>query len=115
MPADARAGPVFIDQHLREGLGGLACQRRDLVAQGQQEVRDRRGLDHLAPIVVVAQAKTHDAPVCQMAMEIERLERQASEMPGEFGFFLRGDKIRLVEETFRQVVGGTKEIVLEPG
>lgn len=114
MPANAGAGPVFIDQHLRESLGGFACQRRDLVAQGQQEVRDRRRLDDLAPIVVVAQAKTDDAPVCQMAMEIERLERQAFEMPGEFGFFLRGDQFGLVEEPFRQGVGGTKEIVLEP-
>lgn len=115
MPANAGARPVFIDQHLREGVGGLACQRRDLVAQGQQEVRDRRRLDDLTPVIVVTQAKAYDAPVCQMAMEIERLEGQVFEMPGEFRFFLRRDQFGLVEETFRQVVGSTKEIVLEPG
>ncbi len=115
MPADAGAGPVFVDQHLREGVGGPACQRCDLVAQGQQEVRDRRRLDDLASVVVVTQAKTDDAPVCQMAMEIERLERQAFQMPGEFRFFLRRDQLGLIEETFRQVVGSTKEIVLKPG
>lgn len=115
MPADTGAGPVFIDQHLRESLGGFACQRRDLVAQGQQEVRDRRRLDDLTPVIVVTQAKTDDAPVCQMAMEIERLEGQAFQMPGEFRFFLGDDQFGLVEEPFRQRVGGTKEIVLEPG
>ena len=115
MPANASARSVFIDQHLRKGFGGTASNRRNLLTQGQEKVRYRWRLDDLTPVIVVTQAKTDDAPVCQMAMEIERLEGQAFQMPGEFRFFLGDDQFGLVEEPFRQGVGGTKEIVLEPG
>lgn len=115
MPANASAGSVFIDQHLREGFGGPARKDRNLFAQRQQKVGDRRRLHHFVPVIVVAQAKADDASVCQMAMEIERLEGQAFEMPGEFRFVPWCYQFRLIDESFGEILGTTKEIALAQG
>ncbi|WP_348629869.1 hypothetical protein [Mesorhizobium sp. M7D.F.Ca.US.004.03.1.1] len=50
-----------------------------------------------------------------MAMEIERLEGQAFEMPGEFRFFLWCYQFRLIDEAFGQIVAGAEEIALAQG
>lgn len=101
MPADAGAGPVFIDQYLREGFGGPARKGRDLFAQGQQKIRYRRCLDDFTPIIIVAKTKTDDTPVCQMAVEVEGSEGQSFKMPDEVDFLLRCDQSGLVGETLR--------------
>ncbi|SDI19109.1 hypothetical protein SAMN05428953_101398 [Mesorhizobium muleiense] len=80
---------------------------------------DRRRLDHLALVKIVAQAKTGDAPVCEMAMKVERLEGETFELPHQFGLFRRRDQLRLVAKSLRQVVtcvkvGRTKQVAL-PG
>lgn len=115
MPANAGARPIFIYQHLCEGFGRPSRKGCNLFAQRQQKVRYSRRLHDFAPIIVVTQAKTDDPPVGQMAMEIERLERQSAQLPGEFGFFPWGDQSRLVAKTFRQIVDSTKEILLKRG
>ena len=113
MPADTGARPVFIDQHLREGLGRPVRKGRDLLTQRQQEVGDRQRLDDFATVIVIAQTETDDPTVCEMAVEIERLERQSFEMPGKLRLFPRRDQSGLVGKTFGQILRSTKEIMLE--
>ena len=80
MPAYTGARPIFVDQQLCERLGRLAGKEGDLITQRQQEIRYRRCLHHLATIIIIAQAKTGNLPVGEMAMEVEGLELQALEL-----------------------------------
>src|SRR6185437_5586661 len=57
MPADPRAGPIFVDENLPESIRRPAEDRRDLAPQRLEKAWKRRGLDDGATAVVVAIAE----------------------------------------------------------
>ena len=59
-----------------------------------------------------AALKPDHAPVCQVAVEIERLKGQTLEFTHQFGFLIRRDQLGLVAKSFGKDVMGTKQITL---
>ncbi len=112
MPADAGARPVLVDENLPEGIGRQGRERSDLCPKGKQEVGDRRSLDDNALVIVVFKAEPDDAPVGEMTVKIERLERERFEMSLQPGLILAGDEIGLIAKTFCALDRRTKKVAL---
>ena len=102
MPADACAGLILIDEDLAEGLRRPVEQRRDLAPQRLKKVRKRRRLDHRAAAVIIAVAEAHDLTIGEVAVEVERLERQRAKLARERLLLVGGQNVRVVSEPLRQ-------------
>src|SRR5271166_3769630 len=112
MPADPGPRPVFVDQHLRESVGGPVEALGDFRSQRLEKRRKRLGFDDGAAVVVVAIAKADHLPVGLIAMEIERLERQRGELARRGLFLISGQEIRMIAESLGQGARRAKEIGL---
>jgi hypothetical protein len=83
MPADSRAGFVFVDENLLERLRWPVENLSDLAPQGHEKGRKRRGLDDRAPVVIVAIAEARHPAIGQEALKVERLEQERFKLAGE--------------------------------
>ena len=80
MPTDSRARPIFVDEHLAEGLRRPVEYRGNLIPQGNEKRRKRRSLNDSTTVVVVAVAEAHHLAVGQIPMKVERLEREVGKL-----------------------------------
>lgn len=102
MPADACAGPVLVDADLAKFLRCVTGELGDFFAEGVEKWGRRlRGFDSAATIIV-AKAKRFDAPLSQIAVKFERLQRQGGEGGREILLSCCRDEIGLVAKTLRQ-------------
>ena len=102
MPADACARLILIDEHLAEGLRRPVEQSRDLAPQRFEKLRKRRRLDHRAAAVIIAVAEAHDLAIGEVAVEVERLERERAKLARERLLLVGGQNAGMVAEPFRQ-------------
>ena len=72
---------------------------------------DTAGRVHLAARIAIAQAKARHLATGQMAVEVEGLERQFAEAPGEVGLG-RVDHLGLVAKAGRGRIGSAKQVRL---
>src|SRR5579871_4318207 len=102
MPADARSGAVFIDQHLLKGLHRAAKSLGDLVAQRFEKGWHRRRLDDFPGAIVIAKAESDDLTIGLIAVKVERLERKRGKLPREALLLVRRHQIGGIAKAFRQ-------------
>src|ERR1700760_784362 len=96
MPAYAGARRVFGDENMRDALRWDAGKLSGAVAQRREKIRHRRRRLQRARAVIVALAERDDAPIAEMAVKLEGLERQGRELLGQRGFFLgRDDRVAI--------------------
>ncbi len=115
MPADSRAGPIFVDENLAEGFLRAIENRGDLAPQGNEKRRKRGSLNDRATIIVVAVAEAHHLAVGQKSLKVERLERKLAKFARECFLFLDRQNFRIIAEPFRQARGRGKQIGLTGG
>src|SRR6185437_4620095 len=98
MPAAARAGLILIDENLAEGLRRPIEQRRDLAPERFKKLRKRRRLDHRPGAVIIAVAEAHHLTIGEVAVEVERLERQGAKLARERLLLVGGHNIWAVSK-----------------
>ena len=83
VPADARARSIFVDENLAERVSRAVESRSNLASQRFQKRWKRRGLDDGAAAIVITIAEAHHLAIGEIAMKVERLERELCELAGE--------------------------------
>ena len=102
MPADSRAGSIFVDENLAESIRRPVEDRGNLASQRNEKRRKRRGLNDGAAVIVVAVAEAHHLAVGQIAMKVERLERELGKLARERLLFFDGEDVRMVAKPLGQ-------------
>src|ERR1700722_7408417 len=115
MPADSRAGPIFVDENLAEGFLGAVENRRNLAPEGNENRWEWRSFNDRATIVVVAVAEANHLAVGQKSLKVERLERKRTKLVREGVLFLDRQDVRIIAEPFRQPRGRRKQVGLSGG
>ena len=102
MPADPRARPVLIDEHLLEGVCRAAKDFGDFLAESFEEGRERLRLEHLPATVVVAKSKGDDLSVGLVSVKVKGFEGKSGELGRKPLLLLGAQQIGLIPEAFRQ-------------
>ena len=112
MPADPRAGLIFVDEDLAERVARPVEDGGDPAPQGNEKRRKRRGLDHGAALVVVAEAEARHPAVGEKPVKIERLERQRAKLARERRLLVGGEDMRRDSGALGQARGRGEQIGL---
>ena len=83
MPANPCAGPIFVDEDWRKRPPGGRTSQRPCVCREMKKRRKRRRLNDSTTVIVIAVAEAHHLAVRQIAMKVERLERQSGKFARE--------------------------------
>jgi len=79
MPADAGAGPVFIDQSLHESLRRPAGEGGDLCFERFEKIRNRRRLNHRRGARSCSAGQSDHAPVGEMTVGNQKASESSSQ------------------------------------
>jgi hypothetical protein len=96
MPSDPGAGSIFVDTDLSKVLNRMSSELGDFYEERLKEPRGAVGQLQSSPGVIVTKAKGSNAPVSEMAMKFEGLQRQIAERGYQGMFFRFADQRGLI-------------------
>ena len=103
MPADRCAWGIFGNDSFHQRIGRQPGKLRGSRLNVLKKIREGLRRRCLACAEIVFEAEFHDATFRRVSMEIKILKCERADCLKEISFFLPGQKVGLIDKSFRQL------------